>query len=289
MELHKIQENNLSATITTIGATITSIVLGSKHILRPVENPGNDPTFPNAIMAPFMSRVVDGKYTFEGIEYQLEINQPEHGNALHGLFYNREFEVNVNETTENSITLVNTINSNEFEGYPFDLKLEVKYMLQEDGLDVVTTATNTGKTNLPYAIGWHPYYLPQSADKVDDCNIQIPFREMSTQENKNILLSEIDFLDNNVNGLIGTAELDTTFTDPETANEEEKIMTRFGNYEIYQGSSMKVLQVYIPEDRKSIAIESQTAIPNSFNNGYGLITLEPTHSIQHNFGFKIIQ
>jgi aldose 1-epimerase len=39
--------------------------------------------------------------------------------------------------------------------------------------------------------------------------------------------------------------------------------------------SYPYLQVYIPKDRKSIAIENLSATPDAFNNGMGLIIAEP--------------
>ncbi len=38
------------------------------------------------------------------------------------------------------------------------------------------------------------------------------------------------------------------------------------------------LQIYTPDDRKTIAIENLSSAPDSFNNGLGLIILEPGDS-----------
>ena len=40
------------------------------------------------------------------------------------------------------------------------------------------------------------------------------------------------------------------------------------------------LQIYTPPHRKSIAIENLTSAPDSFNNGIGLIVIEPYHTIE---------
>jgi aldose 1-epimerase len=40
------------------------------------------------------------------------------------------------------------------------------------------------------------------------------------------------------------------------------------------------LQIYTPPHRKSIAIENLTSAPDSFNNGIGLLVIEPHHTIE---------
>jgi aldose 1-epimerase len=45
--------------------------------------------------------------------------------------------------------------------------------------------------------------------------------------------------------------------------------------EIFPDKSYPYLQIYTPEDRKSIAIENLSSAPDAFNNGMGLLVLEP--------------
>jgi aldose 1-epimerase len=40
------------------------------------------------------------------------------------------------------------------------------------------------------------------------------------------------------------------------------------------------LQIYTPPHRKSIAIENLTSAPDSFNNGIGLLIIEPNHTLE---------
>jgi aldose 1-epimerase len=40
------------------------------------------------------------------------------------------------------------------------------------------------------------------------------------------------------------------------------------------------LQIYTPPHRKSIAIENLTSAPDSFNNGIGLLIIEPKHTLE---------
>ena len=43
------------------------------------------PGFRGALLAPWPNRVVDGRYAFEGREFELPLTEPRRGHALHGL------------------------------------------------------------------------------------------------------------------------------------------------------------------------------------------------------------
>lgn len=281
----KLKNNKLSATISTTGATVVQMTQGGKNLLIPVSDPGNDPKFPNAIMAPFVNRVEDGKYSFEDQDLQLEINQQEEGHALHGLVYNRKFTVV--EQSDDSVTLSNIISNTEFAGYPFDLEFTVTCTLNEDGLDIITEAKNIGGNNLPYSTGWHPYFLPMSSESVNDCEVNSPFTKIADQKSDRALIPNMEFSANNMNGNIKDTFYDNAYAYPENAANGQYVTT-FDKYDIYQDETMKSLQIYTPDTRTEIAIEPQTTIPNAFNNGFELSVIQPGESQKNNFGFRII-
>ena len=53
-------------------------------------------------------------------------------------------------------------------------------------------------------------------------------------------------------------------------------------------SGFNYLQLYIPPDRSSIAIEPMTCSVDAFNNGDGLIILEVAEVIKASCGFELI-
>ncbi|MBA4141207.1 MAG: hypothetical protein H0X70_12070, partial [Segetibacter sp.] len=57
--------------------------------------------------------------------------------------------------------------------------------------------------------------------------------------------------------------------------------------EIYPASSYPYLQIFVPNHRKSIAIENLSAAPNAFNNGIGLKVLQPNESTSYTTKFVI--
>ena len=69
---------------------------------------------------PFANRIKDGLYSFNEIEYQLEINQKEENNALHGLVYNKPFKVINKEVSDNEASIkLEYEELNESKGFPY--------------------------------------------------------------------------------------------------------------------------------------------------------------------------
>jgi aldose 1-epimerase len=55
----------------------------------------------------------------------------------------------------------------------------------------------------------------------------------------------------------------------------------------FTGAEYPYLLVYIPEHRKSVAIENHSAAPDCFNNGMGLIMLPPRQSKTFNLRYEV--
>ncbi len=51
------------------------------------------------------NRISDGKYTFNNKHYQLDINEIDRHNAIHGLVYNKAFKVIENKKKPSEDTL----------------------------------------------------------------------------------------------------------------------------------------------------------------------------------------
>ena len=58
--------------------------------------------------------------------------------------------------------------------------------------------------------------------------------------------------------------------------------------EIMPDKSYPFLQVYIPDDRQSIALENLSAAPDCFNNGIGLQTLNPGEEISFYTTYRLV-
>jgi aldose 1-epimerase len=50
-----------------------------------------------------------------------------------------------------------------------------------------------------------------------------------------------------------------------------------------------ILQLYIPDHRKSIAIENLSGAPDNFNNGIGLIQLAPNEARSFTTSYQVVE
>src|SRR3954447_18330642 len=117
-------EGDQQATVSSTGGHIVSYSVGGKDILAGHENPAK-PAFRGALLAPWPNRVAAGRWSWQGTENQLTINDPQAGAALHGLVYDVEWSVV--STSPGAVSLAYDLAPSS--GYPFPLHLEVTYAL----------------------------------------------------------------------------------------------------------------------------------------------------------------
>ena len=122
------------------------------------------------ILFPFVGKVVNGKYRYNGKEYSMET---QHGFA-------RDMDFSCEE--ENEVRVKHQLVSSEKtrEIYPFDFKLTVEHCLSSErpeALLISWTIENTGMEKMYYSIGGHPGFMPPKGVKKEDCFIAFPGRD----------------------------------------------------------------------------------------------------------------
>ncbi len=243
--------------------------------------------FKGVKLSPFPCRIKNATYQFEGVQYQLG-SFAKGGDAIHGFLYNQAFTV-VDKSVDDkkaSVTLEHAYGASDA-GYPFAYLCRVTYTLEKGNHLTITTAIiNTGKTNLPVADGWHPYFT--LGGKVDDLHLQ--FRADKMLEFDNLLptgkvLENTTFKDG---AQIGTAEIDNSFL---LDFDEPQPMCILRNddwqIEFYPDRTYPYLQIYIPPHRDSIAIENLSAPPDAFNNKMSLTVLLAGEEAVFTTGFAV--
>jgi len=247
----------------------------------------------SVILVPFPNRIKNGQYTFEGKTYQLPINQTNEQNAIHGLLFDKAFTIESMQTKNSQAYLtLSYLYKGDVEGYPFPFKCKVRYIWNpEQFLNISVSIENTGQTALPAGIGWHPYFtFPVLVNelalqlncihqyKVDER--MIPTMQTQTfdafQEMNLISKTQLD----DCFALAQNKTIETTLKD-EHNGIELSIIQETGKHQY------KYIQIYTPKDRKSIALEPMTCMPDVFNNGEGIWKLQPDEKIEVAFKLKI--
>lgn len=290
---YRIEHGDQAATIVEIGAAIREYRVGSRDVLQPFGEYEVSWAYHGCVLVPWPNRVADGRYRFDGVDYQLPITEPERMTALHGLGAWRPWQL-VDHRAD-AVTLRLALFPSP--GYPFHLDVVVEYRLSSAGLGVRVTTTNTGDRACPYGVGFHPYValgdkavdVAVGDSTLDDCRLRIPAARWLPTDDRLIPLGDdpvdgtpFDF--RTPHSLAGVS-LDTAFAgavrDADGRSRAYVDCPDGHRVEVWADETVDYWQVYtadrLPEPlaRRSVAVEPMTAAPNAFRSGAGLRRLEP--------------
>lgn len=228
------------------------------------------------LLIPWPNRIADGRYTFDGTEYQLALTEPARLNASHGLTRWASWE--------RSADTVFTHTLHGQPGYPFQLSLEVTYTLADDGVTVSVSATNVGTGRAPYGFGAHPNLTV--GRPVDECELTFTAAQRLDADRERLLplgLVDVDgtAFDFREPRPIGDLLIDSAFTGLGTEWTVSLTDPSDGRT-VALTSDTPWMQLYTAEalDREGLAVEPMTCPPNAFATGTDLVVLEPgdTHT-----------
>jgi aldose 1-epimerase len=295
---HEIHFGEARAVIAQIGATLRSFQVDGQDVID-----GFAPDEPASagrgqVLAPWPNRLEDGTYSFAGHEGRAELDEPEHGNAIHGLV--RWLPWTARLHTSDSIVLRCRLEAQP--AYPWDLDLQIAYTLSAQGLSVSTRATNASKGLAPFGIGFHPY-LTVGTESVDEARLTIPAERRLTTNERSLPTGQVpvagtdeDFTNPRP---IGPTRMDTAFTDLRR-NASGRSVIRLERsdtdraVEVWMDEDFRYVMVYtgdtlepVGRRRRGIAIEPMTCPPNAFRSGTDVIALQPMGSWMADWGINV--
>ena len=241
----------------------------------------NAASYKSAKLSPFVCRISEGKYEFDNISYEFQ-NKFKDGSAIHGVLADKPFKVMEKSSREDeAFILLEYHYQKEDPAYPFEYLINVKYTLKTGGrLYLDTTVKNLFSQRIPMADGWHPYFSLEG--EVNDWLLSFHSKEKLAFDEKLIPLGHIveapDFYSPK---LIGNEFFDNCFLlEPDSVVPAATLENPANGLHLsfYPDRHYPYLQIYTPADRKSIAIENLSSAPDAYNNGLGLIILEPGDS-----------
>lgn len=125
------------------------------------------------VLIPFPGRIGNGRYSFDGQTFQLECNDKEGPNAIHGFVRNLPWGIQDCDSSRVAMSVRLDAETYSKRGYPFSLNITVTYELNANGLSCTFRAENIGDRAAPVGIGFHPYFTVGTA-MIDDAEVQIP-------------------------------------------------------------------------------------------------------------------
>lgn len=281
LEIEGFEKTSYAKIYLDLGASIQVLTLRGHELINDISPLTYNTTYASSILFPFANRIEDGVYDFEKKTYQFEINQKDENNALHGLVYNKTFDIVGQKTTKNEATiLLRYEEQNHIQGFPFTYRIYLTYTLTEHSLDLSVSVKNTDTKQFPFTLGWHPYF-----HSTDLYNSIVRFKSHK----------QVDFDERNITQGIRGFEIndgfkvENKFLDDCFVLDSNKILFETPSYKFELTSSEKdcFLQLYTPPKANTIAIEPTTGISNSFNNKIGLKTLKPKDSYNIDWKLKL--
>jgi aldose 1-epimerase len=294
---YQIDFQDQSATIVEVGGGIREYRVGQREVLEsyPVEAMC-DGAHGTPLM-PWPNRLEDGKYSFDGNQYQVDITEPAKNNAIHGFL--RWQAWNLIEQTDNHLTMAIRIHPRS--GYPFTLEISVTYSLSDEGLTVAIKAENLGKTACPFGAGQHPYLSPGNG-LIDDCVVTLDADTRILTDNPRqlprgsepVFGSEFDFREGKK---LNQQSLDYPFTDLARDRDGKAWIKLLGpdghSAEIWVDESYKLIEMYTGDTlspsrrRHGLGAEPMTCPPNAFKSGEDLVRLNPGDTFTGKWGAKL--
>ena len=207
--------------------------------------------------------------------------------ALHGFLHVLpwKFESFASNEKEAVLTL-----SRDFYGdanaYPFTYKVTNIYTFNGKSFTVKSIVKNTYHETLPYAQGFHPYFM--LGKKVNALTLSMPASHKALLDSADIPTGELE-AETRFTGNTPIAEtfindyfafdaessdrVSVILKDPETGNQID-VWQKTGK-DLWRG-----IQIYTPPDRESIALEPMSSAPDVLNHHRELIEIIPNASIE---------
>jgi aldose 1-epimerase len=264
---------------------LRSLTYDGRDLIVPFEADQIRPYYRGAVLAPWPNRLINGRYTQDGVVHQLPLTEPARGHALHGLAAWLDF----GERTRLSNELVLGATIEPQDGYPHRLRLAVGYMVDAvKGLAWSLTARNVGSGLAPYGCGIHPYLIAGSAP-LDQWALTLPAARFTEIEGERLApgaeraVAGLDF-DFRAGRALGAIELNHAFGGIEWSDGAARALVADPS-----GSGVAIgwdracpwVQLFTADlplahlNRLGLAVEPMTCPPDAFNSGTGLARLAP--------------
>lgn len=272
--MKEIRSGKSRASINPKGAYVESLALNGREVL--MKSPDGKQTHGGmAALIPYANRVRDAEYIFDNIKYELPRNDG--ANSIHGLTRDVTWETSDTTGDPKSMDLRYTL---ENEAYPSIIAIDANYSISDTTLNVLFSMHNLGPKRVPLVMGAHPYFkiagnweIKHSED-VKKLNYSDGYFPDGTYE-------EVDF--NKLESL-NSFSFDNCYygggilrlvSDYGVIGLERRNMPYFV---LYNGKHSK---------GESVALEPMTGAPDAFNNGIGLLAIEPSERFACGFAISI--
>lgn len=231
------------------------------------------------ILFPFPNRLAHGRFTFEGRDYQLPLNESTGTHAIHGFSPRAKWRV-VGAGGEKGHAFVSgqLRRSTDLPAAPWpgDFVITVTYELHANALVVDCLVENAGTEPMPFGLGYHAYFaIPDVPDATaDEMTLLAPTGELWEATagiptgQRLPVPEELDFRSAKP---IGTTHLDTLYA----TGSKRPTVSRLshprsaGTLLVSAPADFRELVLFTPPHRKAVAVEPYTCASDAANRPDG--------------------
>lgn len=271
------------ATVVEVGGGLRSFTRDGRDVVAGYGESEECRTGRGQQLMPWPNRILDGKYSFGGVERQLPITEVPRRNAIHGLVRWSLWELLEHEP--DSVTVRYRLHPQP--GWPHQLDLRTTYVLDDTGLVVTPAARNVGTGPAPFGYGAHPY-LSIGSIPVAEVQLHVPAATWVETDDRMLPIgthpvdgTRYDF---RTGGQPGSQLLDTAYTDVQREADgmwRVRVQSeRFGSVTLWADAAFPWVQVFTGaalagKGEPGVAVEPMSCPADAFNSGASLVVLEP--------------
>ncbi|MDE1169473.1 MAG: aldose 1-epimerase [Pseudomonas sp.] len=144
--------------VPQLGGALAWLQHGGFDLLRPWDRTPSVRRTACFPLVPYSNRIAHGRFSHEGATWQLPRNFGEHPHPLHGVGWQREWQVLEQDARACTLVLAHEPRGQGGEHWPFAFQARQQLSLDDDGLSLSLQLRNAGTGAMPAGLGWHPYF-----------------------------------------------------------------------------------------------------------------------------------
>ncbi len=139
-----------------LGGSIAGLWLGDLPVMRSIEPAALVSSRASGCypLAPYSNRLGYRRFRWLGHDYTTAPNFDDNPHSVHGVAWQRPFEVASASTTDAELRYTHSPDAH----WPFAFELRQRFVLTESALEMHLVFTNTAPHPQPVGLGWHPYF-----------------------------------------------------------------------------------------------------------------------------------
>ena len=190
MKIQVLKYGNVEIGVLSKGAELSSYKVDEKEFMW-----DRQPEFwaaSSPILFPFVGVIKDGKYVFEGKDYEIT--------TRHGFARNNDFELV--EKGENFLKFKFSSNEETLKKYPFEFDFFLIYTIIDNSLEIKYEVLNKTKGDMYFSLGAHPAFALDVNDDIKLSDYYLEFEKNETSQkykltNNGLVFDEkVDYLNN---------------------------------------------------------------------------------------------